>query len=116
LTRNAREISKAHLNGRQKAAEEKGQSATPPIVDANGEPVSKFPLEAELAAVASVGRTVALLGKVQLEWTRWRDAARVQVAKSVEITSVKLSEAAKDGGLSAEAEIKIRAALMEIRV
>ena len=112
----ARERSIAALEGQRKAAEKRGETLPPPITDENGDLVSKFPIKAELAAVASVGRTVALLGKVQLEWTRWRDAARVQVAKSVEVTSVKLSEAAKDGGLSADAEIKIRAALMEIRV
>src|ERR1700683_405707 len=108
----AREQSIEALKAKRKAAEKRGETPAPPITDENGDPVSKFPLKAEFAAIASVGRTVAMLGKVQLEWTRWRDAARVLVAKSVEITSVKLSEAAKDVGLSADAEVKIRAALM----
>ena len=116
LARDARARFLSNEKRRRAAQEEAGKAPPEVIQDENGEPVPKSPFDAEIAALGSVGRTVALLSKAQLEWTKWRDGARAQVARQVEVTSVKLSEVATEGGLSADAEVKIRAALMEIRV
>ncbi len=80
------------------------------------EPARKYPTKADLAAVGSVGRTVASLARVELEWRKWREQAREAVEHQVGVASEKLSEAARSGGLSPEAAEKIRAALLEIRV
>ena len=76
----------------------------------------RYPTKADLAAVGSVGRTVASLARVELEWRKWREQTREKVERQVGEASKTLSEAANGGGLSSEAEQKIRAALLDIRV
>lgn len=95
-------------------------------VDEAAEPISgeeqagadapRYPTKADLAAVGSVGRTVASLARVELEWRKWREQTREKVERQVGVASETLSEAANGGGLSSEAEQKIRAALLDIRV
>jgi Bacteriophage Mu, Gp27 len=81
-----------------------------------GASASAPPSKSDLSAVESIGRTVAAMARVQLEWNKWRTQARERVERGVGAASAQLTEAAKGGGLSAEAEARIRSALLEIRV
>lgn len=84
--------------------------------DAADETISRYPSKADLAAVGSVGRTVASLARVELEWRKWREQARAAVERQVGVASEKVSEATCSGGLSPETAAQIRAALLDIRV
>jgi Bacteriophage Mu, Gp27 len=81
-----------------------------------GEPAGKFPAKAELSAMGAIGRTVAALGKLDLEWEKWRAQMKLNVKRQVDAAGERVSDAVKNGGLSAEAEARIRSALLEIKV
>ncbi len=102
-------------NRRARAGESSGDGASEGEI--GGVVVSpRYPSKADLAAVGSVGRTVASLARVELAWRKWREQARENVEHQVGVAREKLTEAARSGGLSPDAEEKIRAALLDIRV
>ncbi len=109
----ARKSGAARIRNRRarEGAETEGEGAGE-IDDA----IPRYPSKADLAAVGSVGRTVASLARVELEWRKWREQARESVENKVGVASEKVSEAARSGGLSPDAAEKIRAALLDIRV
>jgi Bacteriophage Mu, Gp27 len=114
----ARSLSSARLAARARRAgeikqEADGAAAAP---DDAGEPAAKFPAKAELSAMGAIGRTVAALGKLDLEWEKWRAQMKIQVKRQVDAAGERVSDAVKNGGLSAEAEARIRSALLEIKV
>lgn len=82
----------------------------------DSDPAPKYPTKADLAAMGSVGRTVAALGKLELEWEKWRAQMKRHVERQVDTAKERVSEAVKEGGLSPDAEARIRSALLEIRV
>ena len=75
-----------------------------------------MPTRTEVAAVAALGKTVATVSKASLDFKKWREHMREKLEDKVAATSARVSEAARDGGLSPAAEEKIRAALMEIKL
>jgi hypothetical protein len=113
--------SEAILKGRKKNSEDNSQpvgteATGDSVIENEGEFVSKFPTKADLAAVAAVGRVVAMMAKTQLEWTKWRVTASEILAEKVAATTETVAVAVREGGLSPEAEATIRAALMEIKL
>jgi hypothetical protein len=113
------DVERARKTGAARIRNRRARAGAPEEVDGEGEldePMRKYPTKADLAAVGSVGRTVASLARVELQWRKWREQAREAVERQVGVASEKLSEAARSGGLSPEAADKIRAALLEIRV
>ena len=101
-------------NRRARAGESSGDGVSEGEVGGGVSP--RYPSKADLAAVGSVGRTVASLARVELAWRKWREQARENVEHQVGVAREKLTEAARSGGLSPDAEEKIRAALLDIRV
>lgn len=99
-----------------RAAREQEAEAAPGPSQDSSEPAPKYPLKADLAALGSVGRTVAALGKLELEWEKWRAQMKERLGQQVAAAGERVAEAAKEGGLSPEAETRIRAALLEIQV
>ena len=82
----------------------------------DAELATKYPTKAEIAAMGSVGRTVAALRKLDLEWEKWRTQMKLKLEQQVDAAKERVTEAVKEGGLSPEAESRIRSALLEIRV
>ncbi len=86
------------------------------VADEDAAAAGRYPTKADLAAMGSVGRTVAALGKLELEWEKWRAQMKRRVGRQVDAAKERVSEAVREGGLSSEAEARIRAALLEIQV
>ncbi len=76
----------------------------------------KPPNRLELAAIAALGKTVATVSRANIELKRWREHVAEKLARTIAVTGERVSEAAREGGLSPAAEQKIRAALMEIKL
>jgi len=79
-------------------------------------PSEPSPTRTELAAVTALGKTVATVSRANVDLKKWREHMREKLEAKVAATSVRVSEAAREGGLSPAAEEKIRAALMEIKL
>ena len=77
---------------------------------------AKFDNKVELAAISALGRTTAIVSKAQIEARRWREHVRDRLNEKVAATTAKVSEAARQGGMSPEVEEKIRSMLMEIKI
>lgn len=118
---------RAHQLGRQRlqnrTAKERAEQAeeanaeiiVPADPDSVPEPVSKYPTKADFEAMHTVTRTLAVLGKVRKDLGEWAERKKARVEQQVEAAREKVSEAAREGGLSPDAEARIRAALLDIR-
>ena len=73
------------------------------------------PTRAELVALAAFARAAVAFRKSDLDQSKW-EMEKARIGKQVVAAGEQVSEAARGGGLSAEAEERIRAALTEIRV
>jgi Protein of unknown function (DUF3486) len=76
----------------------------------------KPPTRLELAAIDALGKTVATVSKANLELKRWREQMREKIERKVAATNARVSQAAREGGLSRAAEKTIRQALLEIKL
>jgi hypothetical protein len=77
---------------------------------------AKRPTRLEFAAIAALGKTVATVSKANIELKRWREHMREKIELKVAATNARLSQAAREGGLSRAAEETIRQALLEIKL
>jgi len=108
----ARAHSRLRLNMRAKRARARGEAQPTAAGDEEAELNAKWPTAADLAAVNSVARTIATLGKFQLDWQKWRSMAAATLSERVNRASEVVAEAARKGGLSGDAEKQIRDALL----
>jgi hypothetical protein len=69
-----------------------------------------------VAVITALGKTVAMVGKAEIELNKWCAETREKLEAKIAATSAKLSEAAREGGLSPALEEKIRNALLEIKL
>jgi hypothetical protein len=100
----------------QNRAEKDRQAEDQNLAGAQGTPESKYPNKVELAAVTALGRTIAIVSKATIEAKRWREQMRAKLEEKIAVTTEKVSDAAREAGLSPEVEKTIREALMEIKV
>jgi hypothetical protein len=77
---------------------------------------SKFPTSVEVATVTALGKITATVSKAMLDVERWREQMREKLNAQLASTAAKVTEAAREGGMSADTEEKIRSMLMEIKV
>ncbi len=61
-----------------------------------------------------MARTVNAMGRLALDKLKHRDEMELKLKGRIAAAGEKLTEAAREGGLSEQAEARIRAALMEI--
>jgi hypothetical protein len=73
------------------------------------------PTRAELAALAAFARAAVAFRRSDLDQSRW-EMEKARIAQQLAAAGEQVVEAARGGGLSAEAEHRIRAALMEIEI
>ena len=112
----ARHRSAAKLQTRLNQRAEGSQPEDEEVATEEGEASSEHPTRVELAAVTALGKTVAIVSRAQIEAKRWREQMRDKLIEKVAVTSARVSEAVREGGLSPAVEEKIRAALMEIKL
>jgi hypothetical protein len=112
----AQQRSTALLNSPERKRLEDGAAPGPEVPAEETEASAKYPTKVELAAVTALGKIVATINKAQIEWKKWRDQAREKLQEKVAATSARVSEMAREGGLSPEVEDSIRAALTEIKL
>jgi hypothetical protein len=110
-----RERGAARKKARLERRAEDGRSPDEQSSD-DAEASSQLPTRTEIAAVSALGKTVATVSRASLDFKKWRAQVREKVETKVAATKAKVSEAAREGGLSPAAEKKIRAALMEIKL
>lgn len=76
----------------------------------------KFINKVELAAIAALGKVVAMVNRAALDDRKFRVHIRERLEAKIAATQATVSKVAREGGLSAKAEEKIRNALMEIKL
>jgi hypothetical protein len=91
-------------------AGEQAGSATPKPLE------SKFSTSVEVAAVSALGKVASIVSKAMVDVERWREQMREKLSAQLAVTTTRVTEAARAGGMSAETEATIRAMLMEIKV
>lgn len=82
--------------------------------DADGDGAGA-PTRAELVALAAFARAAVAFRKSDLDQSKW-EMEKARIGQQLAAATEQVSQAARGGGLSAQAEERIRAALMEIRV
>ena len=70
----------------------------------------------KISAVNALGKTTALVGKAIFEVQILREELRDKLNEKIAATTARVSDAARDAGISPEVEKTIRDALMEIKV
>lgn len=73
------------------------------------------PTQSELVALSAFARAAVAFRKSDLDQSKW-EMEKEKIGRQLAAAGERLTEAARGGGLSAEAEERIRAALMEIRL
>jgi hypothetical protein len=111
----ARERSAARMQALEDKRANGEDSRDPQLAEADG-PSVPSPTRTDLAAVTALGKTVATVSRANLDLKKWREHKREKLEAKVAATSARVSEAAREGGLSPAAEEKIRAALLEIKL
>lgn len=104
----------ASTRARKGAQDDEAHEESPASESAAAEP--KLNSRVEIAAVAALGKVTATVSKAVIDFQRWRQELREKLNAKIDATTAKVSETARQGGMSAETEEKIRALLMEIKL
>ena len=90
-----------------------GEANEPGAVANTSQPQAK---RVEIAAITALGKVTATVGKAVIDLQRWRAEMRDKLNAKVASATARISETAREGGMSPETEDKIRTMLLEIKL